>query len=70
MDLEETKTVLAVRIQELRLAKGLTQQQLAQALDLKWSEIEDIETGKSNLRLLFLVSLADKPGVPLHELFQ
>jgi transcriptional regulator with XRE-family HTH domain len=52
------------RLREVRLAKGMTQQQLAAAAETSWSVVAQIEQGKiPNPRLDTLQALAKALGV-------
>lgn len=50
-------------IQQARLARGLSQQQLADLLSLHQSTVSQIESGKSTIYLRRLLSLARATGV-------
>lgn len=50
-------------IQQARLARGLSQQQLANLLDLHQSTVSQIESGKSTIYLRRLLALARATGV-------
>ena len=61
---------LASNVRRLRVARGLTQGELAAALvDVQQPAISHIENGRANPSLLFLENLAAGLGVPLVELF-
>ena len=58
------------RMAEVRRSRGLTQQRLAEMLDISLVSIGYIETGKRWPRLGTLHRIADCLGVPLTELFK
>lgn len=51
------KPLLAIRLQQLRKAKGLTQKQLAEQSGLSYNSIISYENGKSEPNCKALVSL-------------
>ncbi len=51
------KKIAAKRVQELRLEKGMTVSELAEACELSIEAIKKIERGKSNFRIDTLASL-------------
>lgn len=57
---------LGVRIRELRLARGWSQEHLADTSDLSRAHIGRVESGRSDVQLLTLLRLAKGLGVPLH----
>jgi DNA-binding XRE family transcriptional regulator len=59
---------LGRRVQELRAARGLTQQQLARAADLDRTYVSGVERGKQNPTLGALLRLAQALDVPLERL--
>jgi len=61
----ETKILIDNRIQELRQQKGLTQQDLADAIDVTRATIIALEKGSYNpaLELAFRIAKAFKIGV-------
>lgn len=59
---------LGARIKEVRLAKGMTQLELASALGKDHSSIARIESGRVNPSYLYLKELAKGLGVPLSTL--
>ena len=60
---------MALRIKELREAKGLTQTQLAEMARLSRSQLSEIETEKKPANTLRLSSIAKALGVEVDELF-
>lgn len=59
---------LGARIKEVRLAKGMTQLELASALGKDHSSIARIESGRVNPSYLYLKELAKGLGVSLSTL--
>ena len=57
------------RAAELRRAKALTQEQLAEKLRLTVQYLQRVEAGKENLTVRSLVRLAKLLGVHVRELF-
>lgn len=58
------------RIRELRLKKGLSQQQLAQACNLCRDRIGEIERGNNNIRLSSLLIITRQLGVTVEKMFR
>ena len=50
-------------IQQARIARGMSQQNLAALLELPQSTISEIESGKSTIYLRRLISLASATGI-------
>jgi transcriptional regulator with XRE-family HTH domain len=69
---QETKQLKAFgrRLSEVRKSKGLTQQQLAEKLNISLVSIGYIETGKRWPRLLTLHRIASCLSVPVSDLFK
>lgn len=56
-----------VRLRELRVKAGLTQESLADAAGLHWSYVGQVERGERNLTYKSILSLAEGLGVdPAH----
>jgi len=68
----ENKQLVAFgrRLAEVRKQKGLTQQQLAEDLEISLVSIGYIETGKRWPRLVTLHRIANALGVNLEQLFK
>jgi transcriptional regulator with XRE-family HTH domain len=68
----EAKQLMAFgrRLAEVRKSRGLTQQQLAEKLEVSLVSIGYIETGKRWPRLVTLHRIAVCLGVPLVDLFK
>ena len=58
------------KIKELRVAKGLTQEQLAELAGVSLQHIGEIERGQGNPTLNSLVKLSDALDISLSELFE
>jgi transcriptional regulator with XRE-family HTH domain len=71
-DIKETKQLKAFgkRLSEVRKSRGLTQQELAEKLDISLVSIGYIETGKRWPRLVTLHKIADCLGVPVEQFFK
>ncbi|MFC6267178.1 helix-turn-helix domain-containing protein [Frigoriflavimonas asaccharolytica] len=57
------------KIQEIRLAKNLTQKDIAFALDVEISQITRIERGKINTSILNILKIIDALDVSKEEFF-
>jgi transcriptional regulator with XRE-family HTH domain len=60
---------LAKKVKSLRLARMMSQQDLANAADTRQALISSIENGDANPTLDSLIKLADALGVEVDELF-
>lgn len=60
--------VLASNVYRLRKDRGLTQEQLAEAVGVRQPRIAEVERGDANPRLLTLARLAFALGVPVSAL--
>lgn len=60
---------IGFRIRELRLAREMTQEQLAEACDLHRTFIGSVERGERNVAVLNLRKIARSLRVPLTDLF-
>ena len=60
--------VLASNVYRLRKDRGLTQEQLAEAVGVRQPRIAEVERGDANPRLLTLSKLAYALGVPVFAL--
>ncbi|MGG5752292.1 helix-turn-helix transcriptional regulator [Zafaria sp. Z1313] len=56
---------IGLAIQQSRLAQGMTQTDLARALDVSQSAISEIESGKSTIHLQRVLELARLTGLDL-----
>jgi transcriptional regulator with XRE-family HTH domain len=59
---------LAARIKQLRVAKGLTQQEFAALMDYEKSNMSRMESGNVNLRVTTLYKVAKVLGITIQEL--
>ena len=67
---ENVKKLLGKRIQELRIAKNLTQGELADKIDLAERNVSKIECGENFVRAQTLAKLAKALNVKIAELFE
>lgn len=61
----ESRTLLGVRVQSLRMEKGWTQEKLAAKAGLALGTIGGIESGRQDPNLFSAICLADALGVSL-----
>lgn len=68
--MEEGELLLKIgeRIKQLRMEKGISQQQLAAALDYEKSNMSRLESGRINPRIATLQKVANVLNVSLAEL--
>lgn len=66
----ETNKKLGKRIQYLRQQRGLSQEQLAEAIDIASTSLSYIETGRGFMTLATLEKLARVLNVEIYEIFQ
>ena len=59
---------LGEKLQKLRKKRGLTQEQLAESIGTKHSQIGRLERGETNSTILVLRKIAKELSVPLTEL--
>ena len=57
------------RVEELRLAKGLTRQQLADAVGVHYQTIGDLERGEYSPSLLLALRIAEVLSLEVSEIF-
>jgi transcriptional regulator with XRE-family HTH domain len=55
-------------VRKLRLAKGISQERLAELADIHRTYIGDVERGKRNIALVNMTRIADALDVPLSRL--
>lgn len=67
--MKSTKTLLGNRIREIRKAKGLTQEQLAELVDIEQKHVSRIELGKNAPTVDRLDQLSKVLNVPLRDFF-
>lgn len=58
------------RIAELRRARGFTQEQLAERLDVSVTYVQQVERGGRNLTVRSLAAFASATGAKVAELFE
>lgn len=58
------------RVRELRVEKGLSQEDLADAAGIHRTYVGGVERGERNLSLLNIVRIANALEVPVSELFR
>ncbi len=58
------------KIKELRLAKGLSQENLAFEADLDRTYIPSIEKGNRNISIVVIEKLANALNIPIEELMK
>ena len=61
-EMEDIKIKFGQRIKELRLAKGISQEKLAEVSDLDRTYIPGIEAGKRNVSLVVVEKIAKALG--------
>lgn len=59
---------LGERVREIRLERGLTQEQVADAAELHWTFVGQVERGERNISYKNLLKLAVGLGVDAREL--
>jgi transcriptional regulator with XRE-family HTH domain len=67
--MKTTRELLGARIKELRKRRGLTQEQLAEQVDLATNYISLIEVGKTSPSLETMENVARALGVELKDMF-
>lgn len=65
---EEVLKNLGAKIRDTRIAKGLTQAQLAHTINKDQQSVQRLETGKINPSFYYLVEVAKGLGVNIAEL--
>ena len=61
---------LGVRIRQLRMKKGLTQNELADACSFQKASMSKIESGQSNPTVKTLFKICQALDVPIRDLFK
>lgn len=61
---------LGAKIREIRIAKGLTQAQLAHTINKDQQSVQRLETGNINPSFYYLVEIANGLGVTLGEMIE
>ncbi len=70
MTSRELKRLFGLRVQALRRRRGLTQEELAEAIGKSVDTVSNIERGFSSTRIETALMIADAVGVSLAELFE
>lgn len=65
-----TKEILGARIKELRKAKGLSQEQLAEKVDIEAKHVSRLELGKNYPSITTLEQIADALNVEMIDILQ
>ena len=60
---------VGLRVREIRIAKGVTQESLAKQIALTRTSLSNIEKGRQKLLVHRLVDIASALGTPIEELF-
>lgn len=68
-DLAPTLKKLGRRVREMRLARDLTQEDLARGAEIDPKHLQDIEAGRSNPTVSTLLGIADALRCSIAELF-
>jgi transcriptional regulator with XRE-family HTH domain len=67
---EQLKQNIGLRVKAARTQKGLTQAQLAEAIDKAFETISNIERGKTAPNFSTLADIAAVLGLPMREFFE
>jgi transcriptional regulator with XRE-family HTH domain len=67
---EETIAHVAANVRQLRLRRGLSQEALAELVDVPPLRIQRVERGQADVRVGLLVAFASALDVPLPRLFR
>lgn len=67
---EMLKELLRINIRRLRMERGLSQQDLADELEIDVSGVCNLENGRRELRATELPILAELFGIPLSDLYK
>ncbi|WP_437667505.1 helix-turn-helix domain-containing protein [Sorangium sp. So ce1182] len=68
--LEEVLSFIGANVRRIRLKRGMTQQELANAAGIALGFLQKVERAKTNVGVAVLVRLADVLGVPPGVLFR
>lgn len=66
----DTKKLLGKRIKELRKSVGLTQEKLAELIDIETGSLSGIESGRHYPSLPTLVKIANNLNIEINSLFK
>ncbi|MBI5893835.1 MAG: helix-turn-helix transcriptional regulator [Deltaproteobacteria bacterium] len=67
--MQSAKRLIGVRIKSIRESKGLTQESLAEKMDINTVYLSNIERGRANPTLDMLIKLAHALEVEMWEIF-
>ncbi|MBI5656775.1 MAG: helix-turn-helix transcriptional regulator [Geobacter sp.] len=67
--MKNTKELLGARIREIRKSRSLTQEKLAEIIDVEQKHVSRIEVGKNYPTIDRLEKIADALGVPMMTFF-
>ena len=67
-EMEDIKIKIGLRVKELRISKGYSQEQLAELADLDRTYIPGIESGKRNISIVVVEKLAMAFQITISEL--
>lgn len=65
----DIRTKVGLRIKELRLESGMSQEDFANHIDMARSYFAEVETGKRNVSIANLEKIVDGLGVTMEEFF-
>jgi transcriptional regulator with XRE-family HTH domain len=65
---DDPRAAFGQAVRKLRLAKGLSQEHLAELADIHRTYIGDVERGARNISLVNMTKIATALGVPLSRL--
>ena len=68
-ELSDDRRSMKTRLEELRKARGLRQEELAEALEVSRQTIGSLENGRYNPSILLAFKLSRYFGVPIEEIF-
>lgn len=68
--IEKLKKLFGARIKSIRETRGLTQEQLAEDIDMNTVYLSNIERGKENPTLNLIIRISTALNVELGELFE
>ena len=66
----DPRKLIGQRVRDLRVAKGLSQEKLAECADIHRTYIGDVERGQRNIALINMNRIALALGVPLSSLIR
>lgn len=69
MEIDEFKRRFGARVQTLRRQRGMTQEQLAEAIGKSTDTVSNIETGRLSTRIDTALRIAQSLGVEIPRLF-